>query len=465
MRALILGAGEAGRFLAASLSEEAEVVLVDDDADALAEAEETLDVQPVRGNATHRAVLERAEARKADVAVAVTGHDAVNVAAAVMAKTVGVGSTIARVDDPGFYKGGQGLERNVAGIDACICASRLVGRELLRLVSAVEVSFSASLGGGAAHVALIGIDDSSPLRGESPTRLKVRMPSAEGSVVRAVLRGGTPRAASEIEALEEGDRVLAVASPLAVTALVQHSRAGLYDRVTLIGGGDVGLQLATMFASLGSNVRLVDTGRGRCEELAAKLGSNVVLHGDGTSLRFLRDERIGLSDCVMAVTGSDEVNLMSSLLTRELGVERTFALVHRPGYTSVYEHLGIAGTTSAHEVMAQTLHGLLPGRELVEASTIAGTDLELLELRVPPLRRPVPVRSLPLGPGALVVAVIVHDQSTRLRDPGERGGELHGGEHVVAIAPSHHRRDILRALRGLAKHKDGHKEPAKEDGA
>lgn len=448
MRALILGAGEAGRFLAASLSREAEVVLVDADAEALAEAEENLDVQPVRGDVTHRSVLEAAEARKADVAVAVTGHDAVNVAAAVMARTVGVGRTIARVDDPGFYRGEQGLERDVAGIDACICASRLVGRELLRLVGSVDVSFSASLGGGAAHVALIGIDEASPLRGESPSRLRARGQSTGWAVVRAVLRGGTPRASSEVEALEEGDRVLAVGSPLAVMDLVQRSRSSNRGRVTLMGGGDVGLQLANLFATLVGDVRLIEPGRGRCEELARLAPSVTVLHGDGTSLPFLREERVGLSDCVLAVTGSDEVNLMSSLLSRELGVEHTFALVHRPGYTSVYEHLGIAGTTSAHEVMALTLHGLLPGRDLVSASTIAGTDLELLELRVPPLRRPVAPRTLPLGPGTQALAVIAHSGVTRLRDPN---AEVRGGEHVVAVTPTHRRREILRALRALAK--------------
>lgn len=443
MRALILGAGEAGRFLAASLSHEAEVVIVDNDAAALLEAEEALDVLVVQGDVTHRRVLERAEAHRADVAVAVTGSDAINVAAAVMAKAAGVGRTIARVDDPGFYHGQEGLERNVAGIDACICASRLVGRELLRLVASVDASFSASLGGGTAHVALLGLDDASPLRGESPAKLRVR---SDGAAIRAVLRGGTLRAVHEVETLDEGDRVLVVGSPLAVTALVRKNRPSGRDRVALVGGGDVGLQLANMFATLSGDVRLVERSRARCEDLAPLAPQVAVLHGDGTNLSFLREERVGGADMVLAVTGSDEVNLMSSLLARELGVAHTFALVHRPGYTSVYEHLGLSGTTSAHEVMAHTLQGLLPGRELVSAAPLVGTDLELLELRVPPLRRPLSPRSLPLGPGTQVVAVIDHDEVTHLLDPN---AEVDGSEHVVAVAPAHRRREILRALRRL----------------
>lgn len=440
MRALILGGGETGRFLAASLSAESEVVLIDDDPKALAAAEEGLDVLTLRGDVTHRRVLERAEAHRADVAVAVTGHDAVNVAAAVIAREVGVGRTIARVDDPGFYHGEEGLERDVAGIDACICASRLVGRELLRMVVSIDAAFTAAPGGGAAHAALVRIDSSSPFRGETPAKMRSR----SAAIARGVLRGGTMRGPAEVEALEEGDRLLLVGTPLAVADLVQRSRS--HGRAVLIGGGDVGVQLASLFSTLVGDVRLIEPSRRRCEELARLVPKATILNGDGTSLSFLREERVGLAEWVLSVTGSDEINLMSSLLTRELGVEHTFSLVHRPGYASVYQHLGIEGTTSAHEVMAQTLHGLLPGRDLIGAARVPGTDLELLELRVPPLARPLAPRALPLGAGALVVAVIGHEDHMRLQDLGAR---VSGGEHVVAVAPGARRREIVRAIHRL----------------
>ncbi|MEX1368437.1 MAG: NAD-binding protein [Nannocystaceae bacterium] len=442
MRALILGGGEAGRFIAQSLSqsEAAEVVLIDDDPEALALAEEGLDVLTMRGDVTHRGVLERAEAQRADVAIAVTGHDAVNVAAAVMARAAGVGRTIARVDDPGFYRSTAGLERDVAGIDACICASRLIGGELLRMVTSIDTAFTAAPGGGAAHAALVRIDDTSPFRGETPAKMRSR-----GEIVaRAVLRGGTIRGPAEIETLEEGDQLLLLGTPLAVADLVQRSRKR--GRAVLIGGGDVGVQLATLFSTLVGDVRLIEASRARCEELARLVPKATVLNGDGTSLAFLREERVGQAEWVLSVTGSDEVNLMASLLTRELGVEHTFSLVHRPGYASVYEHLGIEGTTSAHEVMVQTLLGLLPGRDLIGAASLPGTDLELLELRVPPLTRPLPPRALPLGAGALAIGIIGHDDQMRLCDTAAR---VSGGEHVVAVAPAVRRRELLRSIHRL----------------
>lgn len=440
MRAIILGAGESGRFIAASLSAEAEIVLVDDDPAALALAEESLDVLVLRGDVTHRAVLARAEAHRADVVIAVTGSDAVNVAAAVVARTFGVARTIARVDDPGFYSTEEGLECDVAGIDACICASRLVGRDLLRMVTSIDSEFTAAPGGGVVHVALVRIEGDSPFRGETPAKMRSR----GEAVACGVLRGGNMRAPAEVEQLEEGDRLMLRGSPLAVADLVQRSRRR--GRAVLIGGGDVGMQLATLFAPLGADVRLIESMRSRCEELARLVPRCAILHGDGTNLSFLREERVGLAEWVLAVTGSDEVNLMASLLTRELGVEHTFSLVHRPGYASVYEHLGIKGTTSAHEVMVETLHGLLPGRPIIGSSRLPGTDLEMLELRVPPLPRPLAPRALPLGANGLVVAVIGRDTQMRLRDPAAR---LEGGEHVVAVVPAVRRREILRAMQRL----------------
>ncbi|MEM7154635.1 MAG: NAD-binding protein [Myxococcota bacterium] len=443
MRALILGGGEAGRFIAASLPDDSEIVLVDDDPEALAAAEEGLDVLTLRGDVTHRGVLERAEAHQADVAVAVTGHDAINIAAAVMAKEAGVGKTVARVDDPGFYKTEQGLERSIAGIDACICASRLVGRELLRMVTSISASFTFSLGGGAAHVATVKIDETSPLRGEAPARLRSR----NEAVIRSVLRGGNLRAPTEVEMLEEGDRILLVGTPLAIAEFGQRTHAR--SRAVLIGGGDVGVQLANLFSTLVGDVRLIESSRARCEELARLVPKATVLHGDGTSLGFLREERVGLAEWVLSVTGSDEVNLMASLLTRELGVEHTFSLMHRPGYASVYQHLGIEGTTSAHEVMARTLRGLLPGRELVGAARLTGTDFDLLELRVPPLPRPIAPRSLPLGASGRVIGVVGNQEEVRLYEPGTR---VSGGEHVVVAAPAARRREIVRAIRRLGTH-------------
>lgn len=441
MRVVILGAGEVGRHLARSLSTEAEVILVDADADALGVAEDELDVLTLTGDVTHRHVLEQAEIKRADLCVSVTGYDSVNVSAAVLAKSAGAVRVVARVDDPGFYRAEEGVEKNVSGIDACVCASRLIGGELLRLVTSIDTRFATSLVGGAVHAALIELDDGSPVRGRAPTELRTR----GDALVRAVVRGTTVRAASEVSALDDGDRIVIVGTPVAVAEMARTVRHHQGGRAVLMGGGDVGLQLARTLAALTRDVRVVESERQRCEELARILPSVTVLHGDATNLGFLREERVGLAEFVLSVTGSDEINLMASLLSRELGARHTFALAHRPGYAAVYQHLGIEGTTSAHEILARTLQWLLPRRHIVGATDLPGLDWELLELRVPArLRRTLSVRDLSLGSSTVPLAVLAASKPTLHPDVG---GRLEGGEHVIVVAPKGAAGDIERALK------------------
>lgn len=441
MRVVILGAGEVGRHLARALSTDADVIVVDDDPDALAVAEEELDVMTLRGDVTHRHVLVEAEVDRADLSVSVTGHDAVNVSAAVLVKAVGGSRVVARVDDPEFYRSQEGLEKHVAGIDACVCASRLIGRELLRLVTSIDSQFSTSLVGGAVHAAVVEVDAESPIKGRSPADIRFR----SSAFVRAVIRGTTVRAASEVSALDEGDRIIFIGSPVAVAEVTHEVRHHQSGRAVLMGGGDVGFQLARTLRVLTRDVRVIESDRKRAEELAESLPDVTVLHGDSTNLAFLQDERIGLAELVLAVTGSDEVNLMSSLLSRELGARHTFALAHRPGYAAVYDHLGIDGTTSAHEVLARTLQWLLPRRRIASQAALPGLDWELLELRVPAkLRRTLSVRDLSLG-AATVPMGILSATSPTLRP--DIAGHLEGGEHLIVAAPRGSTSEIERALK------------------
>jgi trk system potassium uptake protein len=441
MRVIVLGAGEVGRHLARALSAEAEVIIVDSDPNALAIAEDELDVLTLRGDVTHRQVLAQAEVGRADLCVSVTGHDAVNVSAAVLAKSAGAVRVVARVDDPGFYRANEGVEKNVSGIDACVCASRLIGGELLRLVTSIDTRFTTSLVGGAVHAALIELDEDSPVKGRAPTDLRTR----GDALVRAVMRGTTIRAASEVSALDDGDRIIIVGTPVAVAEMARTVSLHEGGRAVLMGGGDVGVQLARTLAALTRDIRIVESERPRCEELARLLPSVTVLHGDATNLAFLRDERMGLAELVLSVTGSDEINLMASLLSRELGARHTFALAHRPGYAAVYQHLGIDGTTSAHEILARTLQWLLPRRNIVGTAELPGLDWELLELRVPArLRRTLSVRDLSLGSSTVPLAVLAAGKPTLGPDVGAR---LEGGEHVIVAAPKGSTGDIERALK------------------
>ena len=436
MRIVIIGAGEVGRHLSRSLHTEAELILVDVDARELAGAEEGLDALTLVGDGTHRSVLRKAEVARADLVIAVTAIDTVNLVIAGLARELGAPRVVARVDDPDFYESGRGYESGVLGIEAVLCASRLVGVELLRMLAAVRARQVVPCAAGLVQVASMILTEDSPLLSRSRAR-STTWPAQ----VHAIVRAGQLRPASEVEHAELGDVVLLACGPLSLLELLHElTPAAGSVRTTIVGGGDVGVQLSTLLGPRGLLDRLVELDRGRCWTLAEQLHGVQVLHGDGTNLAFLRDEQIGRADALLAVTGSDEANLMTSLLARELGVEHVFALVHRPGYAGVYSHLGVSGTASPHETIARVIHGMLPRGVIVGRVALDELAVELVELR--PGKAGIRVSDLPLPPGAIPLIIA----GRKLRSPQARTA-LEADDVLVVALPRGRVNLLERSLR------------------
>jgi trk system potassium uptake protein TrkA len=435
LRIVIVGAGEVGRHLAASLQAEAELILIDANARDLAAAEEGLDVLTLAGDGTHRSVLRKAEVHRADLVVAVTSNDAINVVIAALARELGAARTVARVDDPSFYTTDRGFEAGVLGIEATLCASRLVGVEFLRSLAAVRARQVVPCAGGLVQVATHVLGEDSPLL----TRSRARA-TTWPDPIRAIVRTGQLRPSATVEHAELGDVVLMACAPLELLELLHELTPSVGKlRTTIVGGGDVGLQLAELLAPRGFLDRLLEVDRARCWALAERLHDVQVLHGDGTNISFLRDEQIGRADALLAVTGSDEANLMTSLLARELGVEHVFALVHRPGYAGVYSHLGVTGTASPHETIADVMRSLLPRGVIVGRSPLSELGVDVVELRPGAGTR---VADLPLPSGAIPLVV-----AGRTIKPPKPRTALEAEDVLVVAMPSGRVPELEKSLR------------------
>jgi trk system potassium uptake protein len=399
MRIVIIGAGEVGRHLGRSLQHEAELILIDIDPRELAEAEEGLDALTLVGDGTHRSVLRRAEVGRADLVIAVTPDDSTNLVTAALAADLGAARTVARVDDPAFYDTDRGIEVGVLGIEAVLCASRLVGVELLRMLAAIRAQQVLPCAAGLVQIASHVIGGDSPLLARSRARA-----TSWPEPIRAIVRAGQLRAVAEIEHAEQGDVALMAAGPLVLLELLHHlTPASGSLRSTIVGGGDVGVQLASLLGPRDLLDRLIERERPRCWALAEQLHDVQVLHGDGTNIAFLREEQVGRADALLAVTGSDEANLMTSLLAHELGVDHVFALVHRPGYAGVYSHLGVSGTVSPHETIAQVIHSLLPRGTIVARHSLDELAVDVVELRF--ATEGLRLADIPLPPGTIPLAI------------------------------------------------------------
>ncbi len=448
MRVVIVGAGEVGSHLARELStQRMEIVLVDKLSAALSSAEESIDALTLAGDGAHWQVLQRAEVKRADLVVAVTGSDEANLVIAALARAEGAARCVARVDAAGFYRSLASVEQGVLGIDSLLCASRLVTLELLRLMRARRANFLAFFGANHIAACLLLLHDGSSALGQHAGSIR----SAGGKLVRAVVRDGVLRPPEDITRLEVGDRLLLVGGPTSVAIAQDQLQDTLKTRrAILVGGGDVGSQLARVLTETERRVEIIEQDGVRCEQLAQELPGVHVIHGDGTSIALLRDLQIQNADCLLAVTKSDEANLMVSLLANNLGVQSSFAIVHRHGYSDVYEHLGVHGTAGPHEVIARAVTSLLPNDGMLRRERLPDCSHELVELSLGELTDArMTVSDLALPPSCMLVGV---SDGEGFHAPAP-GFALAPHSRLLVAEPAHAYRDVVKRVRELGRAK------------
>jgi trk system potassium uptake protein TrkA len=448
MRVVIVGAGEVGSYLARELSaQRMEVVLVDKLASALSSAEESTDALTLRGDGAHWSVLGQAEVRRAELVVAVTGSDETNVVIAATARLEGAARAVARVDAAGFYRSSASVEAGMLGIDSLLCASRLVTDELWRLMRARSAEFVEFFASHRMVACTLVIRDDSSALGQAASSVR----GAAGGLVRAVLRDGVLRPPEDVTRLDVGDRLLLVGEPTRV-AIAQDQLEDTLNtrRAILVGGGDVGYLLAGVLAKTERRVEIIERDVARCELLAQELPNVHVIQGDGTSIALLRDLQVMNADALLAVTKSDEANLMVSLLANNLGVGSSFAVIHRHGYADVYRHLGVHGTAGPHEVIARAISSLLPHEGALRRVRLPDCSHELLELApgAAPGER-LSVAEVPLPPSCMLVGVC---DAAGFHAPAP-GLAIASDAHLLVAAPAHAQRDVVKRVRELARSK------------
>ena len=409
MKVIVVGVGDVGSFLAHELSQKSEdVVVIDDRGEVLERIEESCDVMSFKGNGTFRKNLLEVGVQNADLVLGVTGHDHTNLVVAAMASELGARRTLARVDAPEFFSTQSGIQRDVLGSFAIVCASRLVSSKLLQMIRCIDMPFVKSFSGNSLCVALVEVKENFRHLKKPGSELDL---GRRGRVL-GVFRDGQLRRCLDLSHIDQGDQVLISTSltelPLAFRHLVQVKS----KKAVIIGGGDVGSQLALSLEQVEDRLMIVDIDRRRCEFLTDHLNHARVFHGDGTNLEFLKSEHVEEADYTVSVTKKDEVNLMSSLLARELNVPHTYSLVHRPGYSDVYSHLGVQGTTSAHELILKTVERYFPNQPELSREPIAHTGYVIGELQLPRKLKSknLRVQDLPSPPNGVLVGVLSREE-------------------------------------------------------
>ncbi len=386
MRIIIVGGGEVGYGLSQALAARHEVVVIDHAPEA-ADRFEKLDVEFIAGGGTTAETLRRAGIARADVFIACTGLDEVNIVACGMANQLGSPDTtqticfVSREDFLSLPERGEGLE--LFGINRVVWPEAQLAEDIERLVASPGAIDAEVFAGGAVRLLEYRLEDGSPLTTEPLTRLNL----PHGSLVAAVRRSGTFFIPRGDTCLTAGDKVIVMGTPEAM-AEVQRRVAPTADKrdqmVTIIGGGDVGLRLAERLDALRDvRLRVIERDLARGEMLAARLRNALVLNGDGTDLALLESEDIGRSDVLVSVIDNDEKNLLASLLGRQLGVRRLITRVSKPSNLRLFERVGVDVAISARgAAVASVLHQIEGGQSSLLAVLEEGEG-RILEVQVP----------------------------------------------------------------------------------
>ena len=425
MRILIVGGGEVGYGLASTLAARHEVVVVDHSPDVVGRFEK-LDVEFVQGGGTSAEVLRRGGVERAEMLVACTGSDEVNIVACGMARHLGGPRTVcfvSREDFAGLPDGREALE--LFGIDRVVWPEAQLAEDIARIVVAPGAIDAEVFEGGAVRLLEYRLEPGSALI----ERALIDLELPAGSLIVAVRRKDTffiPRGDTRLAA---GDKVVVMGTPDAMGALqplVTPFAGGRQQSVTIIGGGDVGLRLAERLDS-SDDVRLlvIERDRARGEILAARLRRALVLNGDGTDLSLLEAEDIGRTDVLVSVIDNDEKNLLASLLGRQLGVRRVITRVGKAGNLRLFERVGVDVAISARgAAVASVLHDIEGGGASLLAVLEEGEG-RILEVRVPPRYTARPLRDVGSPRDSIVAAILrekeaIVPRGTDTVQPGDR---------------------------------------------
>jgi trk system potassium uptake protein TrkA len=424
MRVVIIGGGEIGFALAQGLAAQHEVFVVDHKPE-IADRFQPLDVEFVLGPGTSRDVLTRAGAERADVVVACTGLDEVNIVGCGIARQLASPRTFCFVSREDFLQSGPGRGLAGFGIDRVIWPEAQLAEQIERIVRVPGALDAETFAEGAIGLVEYRLDAASPVIGRVAD---LHLPG--NSLIVAVRRGDDvfiPRGGSTLEAR---DKVLVMGGPEALKA-VRARMLGAAEsdrqRVTIVGGGDVGLQLAERLERSGDGLwlALIERDPARGELVAGRLRRTLVLNGDGTDLELLEAEDVGRSDVLVGVIDNDEKNLLASLLARQLGVRRIISRVSRRSNLRLFERVGVDIAISARgAAVASVLHQIQGGATRLLAVVEEGAG-RILELDVPAGFVPRPLRDLAAPLNSIVGAIVRPSQAFVPRgmdrvEPGDR---------------------------------------------
>ena len=339
MKIIILGANKIGASLAENLAKEAnDITVVDPDGERLRELKDRFDIGTTVGQPSFPDVLANAGAKDADMLIAVTDSDEVNLVACQVAFSLfRTPKKICRLRANSYVNSPKLFSPEAIPIDMVISPEEIAShyiKSLLELPGALQVMDFAH---GLVQLVAVRAEHGGPLVNQEIRTLREHMPNVDTRVA-AIFRQNRPIIPQGNTIIERDDEVFFIAARENIRSVMSEMRKvdNPYKRIIIAGGGNIGERLA---ASIESKYRtkLLEVNAERCEVLAETLNHTTVLHADASHQDVLIEEGIDSADVYLALTNNDEANIMSSLLAKRLGAGRVMTLITNPAYVDLVQ--------------------------------------------------------------------------------------------------------------------------------
>ncbi len=383
MKIIILGAGRVGATIAQHLARENnDITVVDHSTERLRELRDRLDIRVITGHASHPDVLEQANIEDADLLIAVTGNDEVNMVACQVGYSLYRTPTkIARIRASAFSSYKDKLFRDEhSPVDVIISPEQLVSEYIFRLVENPGALQVLDFAEGAIRLAAVKAYHGGPLVGQQLRFMRQHMPNIDTRVA-AIYRRGHAIMPEGQTVIEADDEIFFIAARENIRAVMSEMRRSEkpYKRIMIAGGGNIGLRLAKKIESRYS-VKIFELDPTRSKKLSEELNYTVVLQGSASDQDLLLEENIEETDVFIAVTNDDEANIMASLLAKRLGARKVMALINNPAYVDLIQGGEIDVAISPQQATVGSLLSHVRSGDMVNVHSLRRSAAEAIEV-------------------------------------------------------------------------------------
>ncbi len=380
MRIVIAGMGSVGFHLAKQLSkEEHDIVAIDTDSKKLSYADSLTDILSLNGSSTSIQKLKEAKVDKADLLVAVTSSEEVNITTAMLGKKLGAQKCIARIGNAEYLSADSDLDFKNLGIDYMIYPEEMAAQEIVSLIHRTAATDVLEFEQGKLSILGLKLDKNAPVIQKKISEVAQEYTTTDFRIV-AIHRNMRTIIPAGNDKFLTNDQVFVITNPEgAETALKLAGKENIkFDNIMILGGGKIGKRVAELLESTMS-VKLIEADEQKSIDLADELKNTLVLRGDGRDIDLLAQEGIIDMDAFIAVTEDAETNIISSLMAKHLGVTKTITLVDRADYIPLTQTIGLDSLINKKLIAANNISRFIHKGDVVAVATLEGIDADVFE--------------------------------------------------------------------------------------